>query len=78
MGAATRQRNALRQSARTLAWASFADIGVFFAVLMVGFAYVWRRGDLDWVRAMSQERQLRVPRESPVRAIEPSTSILSA
>ncbi len=25
------------------------DIGVFFAVLLVGFAYVWRRGDLDWV-----------------------------
>jgi len=38
--------------ARRLAVASMADIGVFFAVLMVGFAYVWRRGDLAWVRAM--------------------------
>jgi NADH-quinone oxidoreductase subunit A len=27
------------------------DIAVFFAVLLVGFAYVWKRGDLDWVRA---------------------------
>ena len=34
------------------------DIGVFFAVLMVGFAYVWRRGDLDWVRAVSRERRV--------------------
>ncbi len=39
-----------------LASFSLADILVFFAVLMVGFAYVWRRGDLDWVRAVSLER----------------------
>jgi len=43
-------------TARTLAFMSLADILVFFAVLMVGFAYVWRRGDLDWVRALSVER----------------------
>ena len=35
-----------------LAWLGFADILVFFGVLLVGFAYVWKRGDLDWVRAM--------------------------
>jgi NADH-quinone oxidoreductase subunit A len=28
------------------------DLGVFFAVLLVGFAFVWRQGDLDWVRAV--------------------------
>jgi NADH-quinone oxidoreductase subunit A len=39
-------------SARTLALASMLDLGVFFAVLLVGFAYVWSRGDLDWVRAV--------------------------
>ena len=39
-------------SARTLAIASMLDLAVFFAVLLVGFAYVWRRGDLDWVRAV--------------------------
>ena len=38
-------------SARQLAWVSIVDIAAFFAVLLVGFAYVWRRGDLDWVRA---------------------------
>ncbi|MCA9249153.1 MAG: NADH-quinone oxidoreductase subunit A, partial [Planctomycetales bacterium] len=32
------------QSAGQLAWISFGDILVFFAVLMVGFAYVWKRG----------------------------------
>ena len=35
----------------TLAWVAFADLLVFFGVLLVGFAYLWRRGDLDWVRS---------------------------
>lgn len=43
-------------SARTLAKASIFDILAFFAVLMVGFAYVWSRGDLDWVRATADDR----------------------
>ena len=38
--------------ALSLSWLSVVDIAVFFAVLLVGFAYVWKRGDLDWVRAM--------------------------
>ena len=33
-----------------LACLAFADILVFFGVLLVGFAYLWRRGDLAWVR----------------------------
>jgi NADH-quinone oxidoreductase subunit A len=28
------------------------EIGVFVAVLAVGLAYVWRRGDLEWLRAL--------------------------
>ena len=37
------------------AWAEliFWDILVFFGVLMVGFAYLWRRGDIDWVRTVT-------------------------
>ncbi|HQU46815.1 MAG TPA: NADH-quinone oxidoreductase subunit A, partial [Pirellulales bacterium] len=46
----------IADSARALAWVSILDILVFFGVLMVGFAYVWRRGDLDWVRAVSRQR----------------------
>jgi len=45
---------AIAASARKLALAAMADMAVFFAVLMVGFAYVWSRGDLDWVRAVPQ------------------------
>ena len=45
-----------------------ADILVFFGVLLVGFAYVWKRGDLDWVRAVaaqSRENQSRESQRSP-------------
>lgn len=40
------------EAARQLALTGLADVLVFFGVLLVGFAYVWKRGDLDWVRAM--------------------------
>lgn len=53
--AVSRTEAAVRSTARQLAWTSFADIGVFFGVLMVGFAYVWKRGDLNWVRAVIAE-----------------------
>ena len=42
-------------SARTLARLAFWDILVFFGVLLVGFAYLWKRGDLDWVRSTAAE-----------------------
>lgn len=62
---------AIEEMAGKLALASIFDIAVFFAVLMVGFAYVWKRGDLDWVRAVSQERALRVRGEPPTIVEEP-------
>jgi NADH-quinone oxidoreductase subunit A len=40
------------EAAQRLAFVGLLDILVFFGVLLVGFAYVWHRGDLDWVRAM--------------------------
>jgi len=43
-----------------LARIAVADMATFFAILLVGFAYVWNRGDLDWVRATSNERGSRV------------------
>lgn len=44
------------QAARKLAWLAFWDILVFFGVLLVGFAYLWKRGDLDWVRSTLAEQ----------------------
>ena len=39
-------------SSHTLALAAMIDLGLFFAVLLAGFAFIWRRGDLDWVRSV--------------------------
>ncbi len=77
-GAATVDGGAIQRAADRLALTSIADIGVFFGVLLVGFAYVWRRGDLDWVRAVTRQKTEQIHRLPPPRAIEPSQSILSA
>lgn len=42
-------------TAELLAWTGLFDLLVFFGVLLVGFAYVWRRGDLDWVRVVAED-----------------------
>lgn len=42
------------ETALQLGWLGLADILVFFCVLLVGFAYVWKRGDLDWIRALAK------------------------
>jgi len=49
----------VRQGARQLAQFTLIDIVVFFGILLVGFGYVWSRGDLDWVRAVGQQRGAR-------------------
>ncbi|GAA4434210.1 NADH-quinone oxidoreductase subunit A [Bremerella cremea] len=45
------QGEEVKAAASKLVWTCVADMMLFFAVLMVGFAYVWKRGDLDWVRS---------------------------
>lgn len=53
------------RAAKALAWVAFADLLVFFGVLLVGFAYLWRRGDLDWVRSVEGQAP---PERSPPAA----------
>jgi NADH-quinone oxidoreductase subunit A len=50
-------------AAQTLAWIAFGDILVFFGVLLVGFAYLWKRGDLDWVRSYAAQNTAAAPEE---------------
>ena len=42
---------ATQRSAHSFALIAFVDLLVFFGVVLVGFFYLWKRGDLDWVRA---------------------------
>jgi NADH-quinone oxidoreductase subunit A len=44
---------------------AFAEIGVFVAILGFALAYVWRRGDLEWLRGI-------VPPAPPPGALGPS------
>ena len=50
---AAKNKEVIQRGAKQLAWVTTVDIAVFFAVLLVGFAYVWKRGDLNWVRALA-------------------------
>ena len=36
-----------------LGWMGFIQIVVFFAILLAGYVYVWRKGVLDWGRQRS-------------------------
>jgi NADH-quinone oxidoreductase subunit A len=58
-----------QRAAAALAGLSFWDIVVFFGVLLVGYAYLWKRGDLDWVRSVAAEvaASENRPRPTPVR-----------
>jgi NADH-quinone oxidoreductase subunit A len=40
-----------------LGWFAFFEMLAFLAILLVGYAYVWKKGDLDWDRP-----EPRVPR----------------
>ena len=33
---------------RDLRWVGFAQVLVFFAILLAGYVYIWRKGALNW------------------------------
>jgi NADH-quinone oxidoreductase subunit A len=35
---------------KSLGWFAFVEMLAFLGILFVGYAYVWRNGDLDWDR----------------------------
>jgi NADH-quinone oxidoreductase subunit A len=72
-GALTEQE---REAGRQFAWLAFWDIVVFFGVLLVGFAYLWRRGDIDWVRSIAAERT--APPAQPPPEARPSPALAAA
>lgn len=55
-GSITDQTAVGAATALKLGWTAFVDVAAFFAVLLVGFAYVWKRGDLDWVRSTAEQK----------------------
>ena len=66
----------IRQAA-ALAWMAFFDILVFFGVLLVGFAYLWRRGDLAWVRSVGDRRRSPPPPSGAAAAAKATEQVLT-
>jgi NADH-quinone oxidoreductase subunit A len=67
-----RELAGIRAPAKSLAWLAFWDILVFFGVLLVGYAYLWRRGDLVWVRSTAAEQVSGAP---PPRPAAPTAAV---
>ena len=40
-----------------LGWLAFVEAFVFIVILLAGLAYLWKEGDLEWVRTL-QERKV--------------------
>jgi len=53
---------------RNLGFFAFVEMLIFVAILMVGYAYVWGKGDLDWDKPQPVIPHIRRP--EPVREQE--------
>ena len=69
----------IRNGARKLASLALVTGVIFFSVLFVGFAYEWKTGALDWVRAIRAQHQItsRSGVPTPTKS-RPQGSVLSA
>jgi len=68
---------AAQAAARQYVWLAFIDILVFFGVLLVGFAYLWSRGDLKWVRSLAAEEKGPAPPAPANGAAAPAGRVLA-
>lgn len=64
-------------TALQLGWTGLVDVLLFFGVLLVGFAYVWKRGDLEWVRTLSQQARTVPGRPTAAPATRPVPQAVS-
>ncbi len=53
----------LQQSAA--AWVALVELLIFTAILVAGLAWVWARGDLDWVKKLDERAPAIPPDERP-------------
>jgi len=50
-------------------WFALAEILVFAFILFLGLIYIWRKGDLDWIKDLqiSNEDEIFIRKQSPVQ-----------
>lgn len=55
-----------------LGWIAFSEIMIFVVVLVLGLAYAWRYGNLDWISPVESGRQATSPLQRPFSMIHSS------
>ena len=51
---------------KELGWFAFVEMAIFIGILLVGFAYAWKKGALDWVRPQVPQGRGAAPTHPPV------------
>ena len=69
---------AIAAGAEQLMLLATVEVLVFFLILLIGFAYEWRMGALDWVRALVDEHGQRAKAATPKLTSSDSEPVLSA
>lgn len=67
-GEATQAADAGHPTGRSFAEFTFVEFLIFFGILLVGFAYLWRRGDLEWVKTLAGQTAPATDRSEDTRA----------
>ena len=58
---------------------AFAEAAVFVGILAVGLAYIWRKGDLEWIpKSLQMARDAQAERETKEAAAEASRPMVGA
>ncbi len=60
----------VQTGANDLVWLAAGAMAVFFFVLLLGFAYEWKTGAMDWVRAITRPDTASLVRAPPATAHE--------
>jgi hypothetical protein len=74
-GTAAEAAATIQSGASDLLWLASAEVLVFFMILLIAFAYEWRIGALDWVRAITEEFKTRQAQEAAEAAADREAAI---
>jgi NADH-quinone oxidoreductase subunit A len=63
---------------KKMGWLAFGEMFAFIGVLLVGYAYAWGKGDLEWARPKPKVVRLKdvvavVPKGAPIPTIDGAT-----
>jgi NADH-quinone oxidoreductase subunit A len=50
---------------KKMGFLALAEMFLFLGILLVGFAYVWVKGDLEWLKSLGEVREAHQPEGDP-------------